>query len=73
VKTNEKLKVALLQSATVLFTHLYKAEDSRKQTFEDDGAQAAAIAREAAQLAVALWDELGAALSTPHGEAQLRS
>ncbi len=74
MKTNEKLKVALLQSATTLFIHLDKAgRKARKRASEEDSPHTVAAAGEAARLAVALWDEIGAALSTPHGQAQLRS
>lgn len=74
VKSNEKLKLALLQSATALFIHFDKVgRKARRRSNQDAPAHDAATARDAARLAVALWDELGAALSTPHGQAQLRS
>jgi hypothetical protein len=74
MKTNEKLKLALLQSATTLFIHLDKAgRKARKGTSAEDRPHADAVARDAARRAVALWDEIGAALSSPHGQAQLRS
>ena len=74
MKSNEKLKVALHQSATALFIHLDQARRKRfKGSPEANVDRADDLTREAARRAVALWDEIGALLSKGHGQAQLRS
>jgi len=74
MKTNEKMKIALQQSATALFIHLDQARRKRlKGSPEADLDRADDLTREAARRAVALWDEIGALLSSGHGQGQLRS
>jgi hypothetical protein len=74
MKSDEKLKIALHQSATVLFVHLDQARRKRLKGSPDaDLDRGDEVTREAARRAVALWDEIGALLSTGHAQARLRS
>lgn len=74
MKTNEKMKIVLQQSATEIFIHLDQARRKRfKGSPEADVDRTDEITREAARRAIALWDEIGALLSSGHGQGQLRS